>query len=73
MSKEIAIQNALCFFDDGHILRGLNKLIGIQTESQDPEKIPLLYEYIETVIPQIIEPLGFNSTVYDNPVRPKTN
>ena len=68
MSKEKTIQDARDFFDGGHFLEGLNELIGIQTECQDPEKMPLLYKYIETVIPNIIEPLGFISTVYDNPV-----
>jgi acetylornithine deacetylase/succinyl-diaminopimelate desuccinylase-like protein len=69
MSKETVVQNARDFFDEGHFLIGLNKLIGIQTESQDPEKTPLLYEYLEAFIPQIIEPMGFSHKVFDNPVQ----
>ncbi len=68
MSKQQTLQCARDFFDNGDFLTGLNTLIGLRTECQDPEKMPVLYDYVSTAIPRIIEPLGFTSTVYTNPV-----
>lgn len=69
MTKEQTIQCARDFFDSGDFLAGLNQLIAVQTECQDPEKMPLLHDYIGSVIPIIIEPMGFSWEVFENPVK----
>lgn len=68
MSRQQTIRCAREFFDDGSFLTGLNSLVAIPTECQNPERMSVLYDYLKTAIATIIEPMGFNWKVYDNPL-----
>jgi len=71
VSRDAAIAHALAGFDAGAFLDELGRRVAIPTESQEPERLPELYRYLEQEMRPAFEAMGFTCTVYDNPVAGK--
>lgn len=65
--RSAAIDLAAAYFDDGKFLRDLRALVAIESESQDPAKLPELYRYLKALTPMLDE-LGFTHEICENPV-----
>ena len=68
MTRKVAIDTALAFFDDGRYVEELSRRVAIRTESQKPEQRPELYRYLEDEIAPAFEAMGHDCRVYENPV-----
>lgn len=67
MSRDAAISGAYAYFDDGGFLADLKRRVAIPSESQKPERKPILATYFtETVIPDLGK-LGFATEMVDGP------
>lgn len=67
MSRDAAISGAYAYFDDGGFLADLRRRVAIPSESQKPERKPILATYFtETVIPDLGK-LGFATRMVDGP------
>lgn len=66
--RETVIQHATDAFDSGAFFDGLAELVALRTESQNPRNRGALNAYVEQSIPQKLEGLGFEFTLFDNPV-----
>lgn len=69
MSREQAIEKVLACYDDeeqGYYPR-LAELIAVPTESQNPDRVPDLYRYLEEQMVPRFKALGFETRIYDNP------
>ncbi|MDA7430911.1 M20/M25/M40 family metallo-hydrolase [Primorskyibacter aestuariivivens] len=67
-AREAAIDRAVSTINEGDFLRSLSELVEISSESQDPDKIEYLFEYLEHVSSKHLDPLGFRCRIFDNPV-----
>ncbi len=69
MSKQDAIRGVLDYFDaeDG-FLTDLARRVALPTESQRPERTPVLRQYLEDEIEPSFSDLGYDCTVYENPL-----
>jgi acetylornithine deacetylase/succinyl-diaminopimelate desuccinylase-like protein len=47
----------------------LSKLVSFRTESQLPERTPILYEYVSNAIGPLFEELGYSLEVFENPIK----
>ncbi|WP_119418172.1 M20 family metallopeptidase [Desertibaculum subflavum] len=65
--RDAAIARALAAFDDGRFLADLERRIAIPTESQNPERRPVLRAYLEDEMRPSFERLGFKVSVHPNP------
>ena len=63
MSREAAVALAQEYFDSGDLKRDLARRVAMPTESQNPERAPVLLEYIETEMKPALEVLGFTTAV----------
>jgi acetylornithine deacetylase/succinyl-diaminopimelate desuccinylase-like protein len=63
MSREAAVSRAQGYFDSGDFKRDLARRIAMPTESQNPERAPVLEEYIEKEMKPALEALGFETQV----------
>ena len=52
--------------DEGYYKR-LAKLVAVPSESQNPERIPELYQYLKDHMVPAFERLGYGCHIYDNP------
>ncbi|SBW06390.1 conserved hypothetical protein [uncultured Alphaproteobacteria bacterium] len=67
MSRDAAIAGAQVYFDDGGFLADLKRRVAIPSESQRPERRPILQTYFdEAAIPQLRD-LGFATRTVDGP------
>ncbi len=67
MSRDAAIAGAQVYFDDGGFLADLRRRVAIPSESQKPERRPILETYLaEAAIPQLRD-LGFSARVVEGP------
>ncbi len=67
MSRDAAISGAYAYFDDGGFLADLRRRVAIPSESQKPERKPILATYFtEAVIPDLGK-LGFATRMVDGP------
>ncbi len=67
MSRDAAISGAYAYFDDGGFLADLRRRVAIPSESQKPERKPILATYFtETVIPDLGRQ-GFATRMVDGP------
>lgn len=62
------LQYAKNFFDSGAFFSGLADLVALPTESQKPECMVVLKQYLEEAIPAQFDELGFAFRYFDNPV-----
>ncbi len=69
MSRDLAIDRALDYFDDpAGYWADLARRVGVPTECQKPERLPELYRYLEDEMRPPFEAMGYSCRVYDNPV-----
>lgn len=70
MSRAAAVARSLACYDDeaedGYYSR-LAKLVSVATESQNPERVGELDDYLTQHITPAFEKLGYSSKIYDNP------
>jgi acetylornithine deacetylase/succinyl-diaminopimelate desuccinylase-like protein len=59
MSRNAAIARAEAYFDSGAFREDLARRVGMPTESQNPDRAPVLIQYIEAEIKPAFEALGF--------------
>jgi acetylornithine deacetylase/succinyl-diaminopimelate desuccinylase-like protein len=59
MTREAAIAHAQAYFDSGDFRRDLCRRVGMTTESQNPDRAPVLAEYVEAEMRPVFEGLGF--------------
>src|SRR5689334_21834678 len=70
MTRETAISRALHYFDDHSrgYFADLGRWVAVPTESQNPDRVGVLGEYLETVIQPELEALGYSIKIYPNPL-----
>ena len=66
-TRETVIERALADYDDGHYMEELRRRVAIPTESQNPERLPDLYRYLNEEIGPAFEGMGYAWRVFDNP------
>jgi len=69
MSRAAAIAAAETYFDEGGFAADLARRVAIPTESQVEGRGPLLAQYLGDEIASSLARLGFESRIFDNPVR----
>ncbi|MEX2644079.1 MAG: M20/M25/M40 family metallo-hydrolase [Acetobacterales bacterium] len=67
-SREGAMKRARKHFDDGGFLKRLAEWIAVPTEAQKLESQPELYRFLTDYVKPYFEEMGFETTLYDNPV-----
>lgn len=67
MTRAQAIAKAQDYFDSGRMKSDLGRLVAIPTESQNPDRAPILGEYLETEMQPLLESLGFTSRTLTHP------
>lgn len=68
MSRARAINRIEAYFDDGGFFADLARRVAIQTESQEPARRGELMRYLADEMQPSFEALGFNCSIYPNPV-----
>ncbi len=69
MTRATAIEGALAYFDDeAGYFADLARRVAVPTECQEPERLPELYRYLNQEMAPAFEAMGFECSVYDNPV-----
>jgi acetylornithine deacetylase/succinyl-diaminopimelate desuccinylase-like protein len=66
-TREGAIARAHARFDSGAYLENLRRLVAVPTESQMPERLPDLVRYCAETLPDVMEGMGFETAVLENP------
>src|SRR5271156_2494871 len=69
MTRAAAIAAAEAYFDEGGFTADLARRVAIPTESQVEERAPVLGAYLADEIAPTLKRLGFESRIFDNPVR----
>jgi acetylornithine deacetylase/succinyl-diaminopimelate desuccinylase-like protein len=59
MTREAAVARAEAYFDSGAFLQDLARRVAMPTESQNPDRAPVLADYLEGEIRPALEALGF--------------
>jgi acetylornithine deacetylase/succinyl-diaminopimelate desuccinylase-like protein len=67
-SRQGAIERAQASFDSGRFVERLSELVAVPTESADPSRYPDLVRYCTDVLRPMVEELGCNVQVLDNPL-----
>jgi acetylornithine deacetylase/succinyl-diaminopimelate desuccinylase-like protein len=67
MTRDDAIHQAHQCFDSGDFQRTLARRIAIPTESQNPERAPVLRQYLEAEIRPAFEAMGFECRILEHP------
>ncbi len=67
MTRDDAIHQAQACFDSGDFQRTLARRIAIPTESQNPERAPVLRQYLEAEIRPAFEAMGFSCRILEHP------
>ena len=67
MTRAKAIAHALDYFDSGSFKSDLSRLIAMPTESQNPDRAPVLAEYRDKEMQPLLESLGFTCTILNHP------
>jgi acetylornithine deacetylase/succinyl-diaminopimelate desuccinylase-like protein len=68
MTRAAAIAHAQDYFDSGRFKTDLSRLVAMPTESQNPERAPVLAQYLETEMRPLLESLGFGCTLLTHPL-----
>lgn len=66
-TREGAIARAQGLYDDGTYLAHLRRLVAVPTESQMPDRLPDLRRYCAEVLPGVMEGMGFETRLLENP------
>ena len=67
MNRKKAILLLEEYYDDGFFFKDLSRRIAFQTESQNPDKVSNLYEYLSREITPSLNEIGFDCKIYENP------
>lgn len=67
MTRERAIASAYDYFDSGALKSDLSRLVAIPTESQNPDRAPVLGRYLEEEMRPLLEKLGFACRILNHP------
>jgi len=67
MTRAQAIAHAQDYFDTGALKSDLARLIAMPTESQNPDRAPVLAEYLEKEMRPLLEGLGFECRILNHP------
>jgi acetylornithine deacetylase/succinyl-diaminopimelate desuccinylase-like protein len=67
MTRAQAITHAQDYFDSGSFKTDLARLVAMPTESQNPDRAPLLADYLEQEMRPLLESLGFACRVLTHP------
>ena len=59
MSRDDAIRHAGVYFESGAFREDLARRVAIPTESQNPDRAPILTNYLENEIRPALQALGF--------------
>src|SRR5919112_6486465 len=65
MTRDAAIGRATEHFDSGRFREVLARRVAMPTESQNPERAPVLREYLETEMRPALEALGFTCRILE--------
>ncbi|AOO83217.1 M20 family metallopeptidase [Bosea vaviloviae] len=68
MTRAQAIAHAQDYFDTGSFKSDLARLVAMPTESQNPERAPMLADYLETEMRPLLEGLGFTCQTLTHPL-----
>ena len=69
MTRDAAISRAHAYFDDAEgYWADLARRVAIPTECQRPERLPVLYQYLDEEIRPCFQAMGFDCQIYDNPI-----
>ena len=70
MTRETAVASALKYYDDrgSGYFADLARWVAVPTESQNPERVGVLGEYLQTVIRPELEALGYAIKIFPNPL-----
>ncbi len=66
--RRAAIEGAVNYIDDGTFEAELASRVAVRTESQIPDSVSLLYDYLQTEMLPAFDDMGFSCTVFDNPI-----
>ncbi len=66
-TRKKVIERALADYDSGHYMEELRRRVAIPTESQNPERLPELYCYLQKDIGPAFEAMGYEWRIFDNP------
>src|SRR5262249_37958929 len=69
MTRAAAIAAAEAYFDEGGFVADLARRVAIPTESQVEDRGPALAAYLHDEIAPTLINLGFENTIFENPVR----
>src|SRR5579872_2870327 len=69
MTRAAAIAAVEAYFDEGGFAADLARRVAIPTESQIEGSLPVLQAYLGDEIAPTLKRLGFESRIFDNPVR----
>jgi acetylornithine deacetylase/succinyl-diaminopimelate desuccinylase-like protein len=67
MSREQAIQSAEKYFDSGTFIADLARRVAIPTESQNPDRVAALADYLSVELAPSLTALGFVCEIFANP------
>lgn len=67
MTRAQAIAHAQDYFDTGAFKRDLARLIAMPTESQNPDRAPVLVDYLDSEMRPLFESLGFECRILTHP------
>ena len=67
MSRIDAVKRAADYFDNGHLQSELADLVAYRSESQNPDQMPVLEQYLQEAIQPRLEAMGFECKIHDNP------
>ena len=68
MTREKAITIANSYFASGQFRNDLETLVAYETESQNPDKFPVLRQYLSQAIGQRLQSSGFDFEIFENPI-----
>src|SRR3954465_1618905 len=66
-SRDQSLRAIEQYFDDGGFLDDLGRRVAIPTQSQNPERAPILEQYLSEELTASLARLGFTCKVYPNP------
>lgn len=66
--RKTVVDSAAALARDGQMLDILRQRIAVPTESQNADRLPDLYRYLNEQIAPALEPLGFSCRILDNPI-----
>ena len=67
MTRKHALDAAATYFDDGTLKNDLAALVAYRSESQNPDQVDVLHEYLTKALQPRLEAMNFECAIHDNP------